>query len=320
MFRFALALVLVTFLVLPSARAWDGTGHQVVAGIAWDNMTATARQKAIDLLNGAPSNACLKVLFATDARALETRQREFFIRAATWPDLIRTGPCQSLSHPNWHFTDHFWKGFSGGTGANAPKDSGIATPATNAVGQLTEFRPIVACAMKPCDTAANRAEDLAWILHLVGDTHQPLHNAARVTAQFPNGDRGGNDFLLGPGKTKTPLHTYWDHIVDTSIAIEASEKPNHAMAYIDRVINLVERAHPRSSLEGELKPGDFAAWSDEGFQSAEEVAYPASLKPKSKAHPTPSEEYRAEVFATAERAIALGGYRLANLLNQTLAP
>src|SRR5205823_4340914 len=45
-----------------------------------------------------------------------------------------------------------------------------------------------------------RAIALAWILHLVGDLHQPLHNAALFSNHFdgPSGDRGGNWILIGP--------------------------------------------------------------------------------------------------------------------------
>lgn len=313
----ALAVFLYALLA-PTAFAWDDTGHELVAGIAWDNMKPSVRKAAIAVLNGAPSSACLKSLFPTDSRSLAKREREFFIRAATWPDLIRDGACKNLSQPSWHFADHFWKGVSGGTGDDAPKDAGIPTPSPNAITQLTAFEPLVACETKPCASKAIRAEDLAWILHLVGDVHQPLHNAARVTTDFPNGDRGGNEFLLGP--KKTPLHTYWDHIVDNSVPIKPAEKVHHAMPYILRLAAAFEQHHPRAGMESALKDGDFAAWSDEGFKSAEDIAYPSSLTPKSKTHPAPTEAYRKQVFAICEPAIALAGYRLADLLTKMLAP
>jgi hypothetical protein len=316
--RFILVVLFPALLLAPSALAWDNTGHQVVAGIAWDNMKQPARQKAIALLNGAPGNACLKDLFPNDNRPLDVREREFFIRAATWPDLIRDGACRNLSHPDWHFADHFWKGFSGGTGNDAPKDAGIMTPSPNAVERLTVFRHVVPCDNQPCSSNAERAEDLAWILHLTGDVHQPLHNAARVTTASRNGDRGGNAFLLD--SDRTPLHTYWDHIIDNSIAIQPNERGNHEMAYIDRVIRIIENDYPSASMADSLKPDNFAAWSDEGLKTAEAIAYPASLKPTSNDHPTPGEGYRKKVFAFADEAIALAGYRLADLLNRTLAP
>jgi len=309
----------IAFLLFPTiVSAWDNTGHEVVAGIAWDNMQPAVRVKAIALLQGATDDDCLKALFPTDSRPRAEREREFFIRAATWPDIIRDGDCEDLSHPNWHFADHFWKGFSGGTGANAPHDAGKPTPSPNAIEQLTTFRDIVPCKTAPCAANAERAEDLAWILHLVGDVHQPLHNAARITTQSPKGDRGGNDFHLEPDDL--PLHTYWDHIIDNSVAIRSTEKGHHQLAYIKRLITMIEHDHPRESMANDLQTVDFAAWSAEGFKTAEEMAYPESLKPNEEEHPAPTEMYRKEVFAACDRAIALAGYRLADLLTHMLTP
>ncbi|HXH90325.1 MAG TPA: hypothetical protein VNN25_02005, partial [Thermoanaerobaculia bacterium] len=69
-----LALVLLSCLP-QSLLAWNGTGHELVAGIAWDNMSLDARNKAIALLESAPSNACLLDLFPNDSRPLAVRQR-----------------------------------------------------------------------------------------------------------------------------------------------------------------------------------------------------------------------------------------------------
>src|SRR5262245_48474805 len=37
-----------------------------------------------------------------------------------------------------------------------------------------------------------RSYDLVWLIHLVGDAHQPLHATARFSKTFPDGDAGGN--------------------------------------------------------------------------------------------------------------------------------
>jgi hypothetical protein len=71
--------------------AWNATGHQLVAGIAWDQMTPAARQQAITLLRAAPPDACLLDLFPTDSRPLAVREREFFMRASNWSDIVRPG-------------------------------------------------------------------------------------------------------------------------------------------------------------------------------------------------------------------------------------
>src|SRR3954471_16502388 len=121
--RVAFALVVV--LCLPQAvLAWNGTGHQLVAAIAWDNMTPAARQKAFAILNAASNNICLRELFPAGSLSTPAEQRQAFIVAATWPDHIRNGPCATaLSHTPWHFADHFWQGVSGGSGGDVPRSA-----------------------------------------------------------------------------------------------------------------------------------------------------------------------------------------------------
>lgn len=316
------ALALVVALCLPQAAlAWDATGHELVAGIAWDNMTPAARQKAISLLKSAPGDACLLDLSPNDSRPQGEQEREFFMRAATWPDLVRkrtpadARPCTRFGDGDAHFIDHFWQGVSGGTESNTPKDRpDIAGKPVNAIIRLNAFRDSVACTAGPCGSDAQRATDLAWVLHLVGDIHQPLHTAARASAAHVNGDRGGNEFLLSTDPKGPELHGLWDHIVADSIPLQAGETNQKSITYLDRVIARIVTDHPESEMAGRLTPVNFDAWSGEGFKTAKAVAYPASLHEKK----TPSAAYRASVFKVADEAIALGGYRLAGLLNSIL--
>jgi hypothetical protein len=312
--RFSLLLFI---LIAPVAFAWNATGHETVAAIAWDNMTPKAREHAIALLMQSQPKDCLHELMPTDHRPLAERQREFFIKAATWPDVIRPNvnretkkvddprPCIQFHQPEWHFLDHYWTGISGGTGANAPKDDPdvpIKTP--NAVTQLTAVEPVVECTSN-CDAHA-QAMDVAWIEHLVGDIHQPLHNAGRVTTEpkETSGDQGGNQFQLCCGN----LHSFWDGIVDRSIPRRLAEK--NELTYIDRASKQIEQDHPKNTVT-DLKPGQFDAWSKEGLETAKKIGYPATLKRGE----NPSDLYRQTVFDAADLAIAKAGYRLAELFN-----
>ena len=307
---FILALALA-----PTLFAWNNTGHQAVAGIAWDNMTPAARQKAIALLQSAPADACLADLFPADARPLEVRQREFFMRAATWADIIRPerdkpSPCDRFHRSNWHFINYFWEGRSGAAGEEAPKDrNDIVTPEINAVAMLHFLRPAVSCTAPGCTTDAERATNLAWILHLVGDIHQPLHTTARVTNDHRDGDQGGNLFPLGPLVKSRNLHGFWDNILENAEPRPETEAPG---AYADRMIAAIAKEHPKSAFAARIRSGEFDAWAREGFETTKSVIYPEGLAPE---YPAP-DAYLKTAFATAKPAIALGGYRLADLLNQ----
>jgi truncated hemoglobin YjbI len=302
--------------------AWNATGHQVVARIAWDNMTATARQNVITLMRTAPQDSCLPELFSNDSsRPLEERQREFFMLASTWPDIVRprdndTRPCTRFHRPNWHFINFFWSGISGATNAaDRPRNrDDVDTPELNAVERLGVLRPFAVCAAAVCGTTqAERATIVAWILHIVGDLHQPLHTSARVTARVDEreGDRGGNQFKLDASATPLSLHGYWDGILDRALPRQANETGNDA-AYFARLATLIVAAHPRSTMVARLKPGEYNAWALEGFATTKNEVYPFALKRRQ----MPDTMYRSRALTISQEAIALGGYRLGDLLNQ----
>jgi hypothetical protein len=286
-------------------------------------MSPTARQNAIALLQAAPPDACLLDLFPNDSRPLAERQREFFMRVSTWPDIVRPGEedtraCTRFHRRDWHFINYFWEGISGASGANAPANrDDIEMREVNAVERLKLFRPLVACGTPACGTPQEkRATTLAWILHLVGDIHQPLHTSARVTSRQleREGDQGGNLFKLGPFNDSLSLHSFWDGIVDRSERRRPEERDNN-LAYLNRIIGMITQEHPRTpAIVSRLRSGDFEAWSLEGFETTKRVVYPSTLQRAQ----MPSDEYRGTAFTTSKEAIALGGYRLADLLNQML--
>jgi hypothetical protein len=302
------AAILVIALVLPqSVLAWNGTGHRLVASIAWDNLSDTARKNIVQLMLKAPKGNCLRELFKSS-----DGDREFFVEAATWPDILRGGKgvpaqCTNLHKPEWHFKDRFWSGFSGDS-QNPPKDLNRPLAKVNAVERLEMFRPFVNGTGKVGD----RAMDVAWILHLVGDIHQPLHTSGRVTATEQNGDGGGNTFFVGPtmiikGKKVTPkLHGFWDNIVDNA----EPRKPNEGnVSYIKRLTEKFESDFPKSHFTN-LQPAQFDKWAIESLRKAQQNAYPKTLK----RGVSPSSQYQTNTFRIAEESIAEAGYRLADLL------
>jgi S1/P1 Nuclease len=60
-----------------------------------------------------------------------------------------------------------------------------------------------------------RAIALAWLFHLMGDTHQPLHTAQLFTADYPKGDRGGNEICVRVTQAGQlmDLHRFWDGMI-----------------------------------------------------------------------------------------------------------
>ena len=171
---------------------------------------------------------------------------------------------------------------------------------------------------EPSVPASQRAIEFAWVLHLVGDIHQPLHCSGRVTAEAPDGDRGGNFFELAllkepnPKKKRQTLHAYWDGMIDKAFRRRAGETYS---AYLQRAATLIVARYPRPLLEGQLKPGQIEVWARESVVAAQ-AAYPATLQHKKE----PAPDYRLMGIQTSRERVALGGYRLALMLEQLTGP
>lgn len=294
-----------------SAHAWSDNGHKVVSRMAWEYMTPQARAKVIALLMSAPADADLANLLATDARPLVVREREFFLRASTWADMVRDGkfPARREKYHKspWHYINFFWESAPEGR----PRDRTDMKPEPeNVVERLHYFQTVLA------DTSQERSQRaiaLAWVLHLVGDIHQPLHNTARVTATEPEGDRGGNLFALDTTATRfRNLHSFWDGILSLAFTREQTESEE---TYVERVAQLIMTRHPMTTVQARLGSGEFETWAQEGHETAKFLVYPPSLR----RYEAPSEHYRQSAYAAAEQALALAGYRLAEMLNRLFA-
>ncbi|MFL5539777.1 MAG: S1/P1 nuclease [Longimicrobiaceae bacterium] len=279
----------------PPAHAWDNVGHEVVARIAWQNLTPAARMRVIQLLNSAAPNIRLRQL--RPATGLD-RDQIYFVRAATWPDIIKNpGPGHSFDMRDSHFRDRFWETASDGT----PRDRNDLQPEGHAVDRIQAFSASVG----HTGNASVHARELAWLLHLVGDIHQPLHAESHIPP--PGGDRGGNDF-----SQIFNLHSFWDQL------IFRSRGDSLQAGYIDRIAADLMQRFPRASLASELKPGQFAAWADEGYEISKREAYMDGAHPLAR-NQSPTVAYHARAVRIAERRIALAGYRLADLLNHALS-
>jgi hypothetical protein len=155
---------------------------------------------------------------------------------------------------------------------------------------------------------------LCWLVHLIGDVHQPLHTVTFITPQFPapQGDRGGTRFFIRvrPDRSTISLHTFWDDLVLGSSRFQTVRNTATALR--------LRPAHAREQL-AELAQSQFAQWEQESFLLAQEHAYrngtlPGSTDEKNGAVlPT---DYAQTVKPIGERRIVLAGYRVADVLRQ----
>ncbi|HXY30058.1 MAG TPA: S1/P1 nuclease [Gemmatimonadaceae bacterium] len=285
------------------ALAWDATGHEVVARIAWNAMSQTTRQRVIDLLERAPADSRIADL-EPNSGPRTVRDRTFFSLASTWADAASRSqgsdaPAKGYGHPNWHYINIAWSRTAAG---RAVADTFIRANEPNVVERLAALERSV---VDPARPASQRAVDLAWILHLVGDVHQPLHASTFVSAEFPDGDRGGTRVRLRHGT----LHSWWDHALTDGDRRRQNESRDD---YIERVANAIAERYPRAALAAVVEDARPIAWARESLETAEDSVYTSEVVPFGK----PPAAYRQRTTRTAELRCALAGYRLAALLDQ----
>ena len=313
-------ITLAIILALPaSAGAWNSMGHMTVAAAAWKDMTPEARAKASALLRLNPDypNWVLGV-------AANDVDQVAFVKAATWPDQIRStyqedgssppgrptdaqniGYTDCLKHRYWHFKDlPFSTDHTKTEDARAP----------NALTQIQAFSAALA---DPNTSNEIKSYDLTWLLHLVGDVHQPLHATSRFSSATPHGDSGGNSVTLcirghSCSSRFNSLHAFWDDAIGNSTAASTALR----LACTGGQPGASRCLAPAPASAATIS--DPGTWLSESFEIARNTVYRSPIGP-AKGPYYLTQQYKRVAGSTAEKRVALAGARLANLLNQALA-
>ncbi len=286
-----IALALVSFILLTPtvSLGWGAGGHMMVAQIAFARLNPRARAQAQDLL-ALPINP-----------VAVTAKSKNFVSASHWPDDLRPFPEFDKFKP-LHFIDIPFT------------TDGTALPPVPTPNIVQALQDDVNTLKTSTDKNA-QAQALRFIIHFVGDIHQPLHCTARVTRDHPDGDQGGNLVSIKiPGKkgtTKvTNLHSYWDGGLGTFPPTGPNFRPP-PLSSIPAAAKRARAGNPASAPEVKLNdPFNFQSWADESFALARDVAYDGITDGGS-----PSAAYKRKGIKVARQRVAWGGYRLAALLN-----
>jgi S1/P1 Nuclease len=303
-YKFGLSLLVASFFAT-TASAWDSFGHMMVASIAYNDLTPAVRKKVAPLLKLNPD---YKLWIKGVAKASQAKIA--FVRAATWPDAIKSekgytndgehptdpnaganiGYSDKLMHRYWHFIDEPF----------SPDGTPLVQPLTpNAETQITVFRKTLASA----DAGAGlKSYDLVWLMHLVGDVHQPLHSTSRFTHDLPQGDSGGNLVALCVKPCKNELHAYWDDILGTGKSPTAAITKAATLPAPDPALAAVS---------------DESQWVQESFHIAEQSVYASPIGVGAGPFTTDA-AYKSAAITVADHQIALAGARLAKLINTAL--
>lgn len=313
------SLVFLAFFLCALARpasAWDAVGHRQIADIAWGRLSKHAKTEITEILmNGDPK--------FRPTGATEEEAREAFRKSATFPDVIKSdrttvyepiipqmnarffqsAPAnpddkEAVLCKTWHYYDTPIRG------------QGHAVRQSNALNALNLARQELSHLEKsPVRDRNVQFWWLAWIEHLVGDLHQPLHCVSSYEF-LPEGDAGGNLFSIvdaGRPDGRGRLHGFWDAGIGGAIGADRiqGQSPN------------VEDVSARWSTDRALKPSrtevanlKVADWIREGARRADTIVYTGIQR-----NSAPGEDYTGRTAQVSRRMAVLAGFRLAALLN-----
>jgi hypothetical protein len=262
-----------------AAFAWGPTGHRVVGAVAEKHLDISVHSKIFKILDG-----------------------QSLSRVANWPDEIKSEPAKYSYTFNWHYTD--W--------ADDVHDHDETTSSGKLLGSIKEQ---VAVLKNPEATQEAKVFALKFIVHLVGDLHQPLH--------VGNGlDQGGNLCKVTFQGQAMNLHALWDEGMINFTKLSFSELADY-----------VSQGHTREEILA-WKSGTVVDWALESKELRGKI-YPENVLPTPEpmsikqycrkdivlsAEETPklSYEYSYKFVPVAEQRLYQAGVRLAMVLNEAL--
>ena len=255
--------LVVFWLAATPVWGWGVAGHSIVARLAAARLTPSASAQVASLLGPGVTLASI----------------------SSWADQIRnsrqeTGP--------WHYIDiqitdpHL----------NMKRDC----PEGNCVlAKLEEFERVLKD--KNADPQ-KRKEALLFVVHFIGDMHQPLHCA-------DNHDKGGNDVKLTFNGRPTNLHSVWDTGLISRMGTE------------DQIFEELDKdLSPKRTRK--LAKGKLSQWAEESHRQAQVTVY-GKLPPVEKGVTAPvPQSYQDASIPVVKEQLERAGARLARVLNETL--
>jgi hypothetical protein len=281
------------FAATDQALAWGDQGHEIIALVADHFLEPAVR----DTIEG---------LLAGDRSGL-TPSKDI-AHEATWADRYRDSDRdRSREHylhtHDWHFVDLELDGPDLATACFGRSALPPGTAASNGpaqacvVDKIDQFTTELA---SPATSTSERRRALQFLLHFVGDVHQPLHAG-------DDHDRGGNEKTVSVrGIPANTLHHYWD----TEFVMRLGANPSSIARLLIGRISEEDRRKWSSGTAGE--------WAIESFHVAGQHAYGLLPAPSSPGHYKLSPGYVNDATEVTAEQLSKAGVRLALVLNQAL--
>jgi len=243
--------------------AWGEDGHAAVGILALGNLQSDT---SIEL-----------------RRVLGSLDEPTLAEACNWPDTVKKTEQWAWSYP-LHFV-------------NIPKGQSNYSKSRDCPDQLCATEAIKQYAVQLGDRQASmekRRQAFAWICHLTGDLHQPLHAGNSGEAY----DKGGNNFAITFAGEQTNLHYFWD-----SALIEAR------VGGRQQLIGVLNKS-PMVQAGDNWSPGMVDRWTDESHQLVQQEIYPQD--------PVITQSYADKSWAIVQLRMITAASHLALIINSVL--
>jgi len=289
--RLSLLAAVAVILATPGvSRAWNYTGHRVIASVAYRQLDATTRQRVAVVLRKHPAYAALWADRPTNG---PDDALNLFWNASVFPDDARRGAFAAYNRPPAHYVNYRIFADQGNKVEPPPDGENVINSYTAHLRQIED----------PGTPVEEKALHLSWVFHQAGDVHQPLHTVARFSKALPQGDRGGNGVAVpnprARGDRGNNLHAYWDDLIG------GGEDP----AAVNELADQLTADYPREGFAEELTRVGIGDWADEGVGVALKTVY-NNLDPEVVKFADLPVGYEADARRSARRRAALAGYRL----------
>jgi len=240
---------------------WGSEGHRLVARMAQDLLTPAAAERVEATLAPGETIASL----------------------ASWADQVR--PDRKETEP-WHFIDIPISSTGLDMKRDCPKQGCV-------ISKIAEFRKQWRDQTLP---AAKRREALLFLVHFIGDMHQPLHCAN-------DDDHGGNDVTVAFRGTRMNLHHLWD-----SGLLDRLPPEDELYGSLEREITPAEKT--------DWSRGTVEMWAEESFDAARKVVYGGLPEAEPGAAPDLGASYEQTADPVVRRQLEKAAVRLAAILNE----
>jgi hypothetical protein len=244
------------------AFGWGPEGHNLVARLAAAHLTPAATARVAEILGASVTLQSI----------------------ASWPDQIRR---ERVASGPWHYVDIPIDKPHLDMARDCPKGECV-------IAKIEDFKKVVT---DPAATAVERREALIFLVHFVGDMHQPLHCS-------DNNDKGGNDIKLEFYGRNSNLHSVWDSGL-------LGRKGNEEALFAQYSKDLTEKRVKK------LGKGSVKSWAEQSHKVAQKVVY-GGLPQTPAGGATIDATYERLADPVIQDQIERAGARLARVLNTTL--